>query len=197
MMYKKGDFIRIGQMSAVERVQTITKLEQDFGGDQLSKWVQYGNASYYLTVVWFYDGARFFECNDSYIESLSDVREIEIGSPQKISETEKDPHGKDPHETGAKLDAGKPRVELVLGGFSRALMEVVKVGTYGATKYTDNGWMDVPNGAARYRDAAGRHRLATDALDKDTGLLHRAHEAWNVLAALELELRDTEKELEK
>jgi hypothetical protein len=51
--------------------------------------------------------------------------------------TETDPNGLDPHEPGAKLDAGKIRPQLVLGGFSRALEEVVKVGTYGANKYTE------------------------------------------------------------
>lgn len=34
---------------------------------------------------------------------------------------EHDPTGRSAHEPGAKLDAGKPRCGLVLGGFSRAL----------------------------------------------------------------------------
>lgn len=99
---------------------------------------------------------------------------------------ESDPHGKDPHEPGAKLDAGKVRLGLVLGGFSQALVEVGKVGTYGAEKYTPNGWLSVPNGIDRYRDAMLRHILATDETDPDTGLLHMAHAAWNCLAVLEL-----------
>lgn len=106
-----------------------------------------------------------------------------------------DPNGKSPHETGAKLDAGKNRLGLVLLSFSRALQEVSLVGTYGANKYTDNGWVDVPNGQDRYTDAMLRH-LFTEAVgithDPDTKLLHAAHTAWNALARLDLMLRETE-----
>lgn len=108
---------------------------------------------------------------------------------------EKDPHGKDPHAPGAKLDAGKVRPALVLGGFARALLEVSKVGTYGAVKYTENGWMEVPNGEARYDDAKLRHWLkekAGEQCDPDTDLAHAAHEAWNALARLDLIIRKQE-----
>lgn len=104
---------------------------------------------------------------------------------------EHDPHGKGQHETGAKLDAGKVRLGLVLGAFSNALVEVGKVGTYGAQKYTDNGWLDVPKGKARYTDALLRHIFteANESHDPDTNLHHAAHSAWNALARLELILR--------
>ena len=104
---------------------------------------------------------------------------------------ERDPHGKDPHQTGAKLDAGKVRLGLVLGAFANALVEVGKVGTYGAQKYTDNGWLDVPNGEARYTDALLRHIFAetNEPNDPDTDLRHAAHAAWNALARLELMIR--------
>lgn len=107
-------------------------------------------------------------------------------------EAEKDPNGKNPHEAGAKLDAGKRRDGLVLLGFSRALAAVSTVGTYGANKYTDNGWMSVPNGVNRYTDALLRHILSEasgELTDKDTGLLHAAHAAWNALARLDLMIR--------
>ena len=35
-------------------------------------------------------------------------------------------------EKGVKLDEGKNRLGLILGGFSRALWEVGRVGTFGA-----------------------------------------------------------------
>lgn len=108
---------------------------------------------------------------------------------------ETDPNGKDPHQPGAKLDAGKIRPALVLGGFARALIEVSKVGTYGATKYTENGWMEVPNGEPRYDDAGLRHWLyekAGQECDIDTDLHHAAHQAWNSLARLDLLLRKRE-----
>lgn len=94
------------------------------------------------------------------------------------------------HEPGAKLDSGKPRMGLVLQGFRKALSEISKVGTAGAEKYSDNGWMSVPNGEARYEDALLRHLLADEEIDQDFGLSHRAHMAWNALALLELELRN-------
>lgn len=105
---------------------------------------------------------------------------------------ESDPNNLSPHTPGAKLDANKPNCDLVFGGFSNALLEVAKVGTFGAAKYTDNGWKSVPNGVSRYRSAAYRHMLAPNFLDKDSNLPHLAQAAWNCLAALELMLTTVE-----
>lgn len=92
------------------------------------------------------------------------------------------------HTPGAKLDADKPRVGLVLLGFPRALLAVSTVGTYGARKYTDNGWKSVTNGLDRYTDAMLRHLLQEEIepYDNESELLHAAHVAWNALARLEL-----------
>jgi hypothetical protein len=109
--------------------------------------------------------------------------------------TELDPTGRGPHQPGAKLDAGKVRAGLVLGGFARALWQVARVGTFGAAKYTDNGWISVPNGQERYTDALHRHLMAEamgEASDSDSNLLHAAHAAWNALARLELLLLEQE-----
>ena len=102
---------------------------------------------------------------------------------------EHDPHHIDQHQPGAKLDAGKVRMELVIAGFARALLEVGKVATHGAAKYTPNGWRAVPDGQSRYTDAMYRHLLAEhtgQVNDPDSQLLHAAHTAWNALARLEL-----------
>jgi hypothetical protein len=102
---------------------------------------------------------------------------------------ESDPHGKQPSEPGAKLDAGKPRVGLMLSGFSHALLAVAEVTTYGAKKYSPGGWRSVPDGAARYTDAMLRHLLAElggEPVDADSGLQHAAQVAWGALARLEL-----------
>lgn len=108
---------------------------------------------------------------------------------------EKDSKGLDQHAPGAKLDAGKPRLALVLGNFARALWMVGEVGTYGANKYTANGWLSVPEWEERYANALWRH-LLKDAMgqqnDPDTELLHQAHLAWNALAKLEKMLRESE-----
>ncbi|MEY8688401.1 MAG: dATP/dGTP diphosphohydrolase domain-containing protein [Leptothrix sp. (in: b-proteobacteria)] len=106
--------------------------------------------------------------------------------------TEKDPSGLDPHTPGAKLDAGKQRPGLVLGAFAHALQAVTAVGTYGAKKYSPNGWLHVDSGLERYTDAMLRHQLAElggEKYDPDTGIAHAAHAAWNSLARLELMMR--------
>lgn len=108
---------------------------------------------------------------------------------------ETDPTGRDAHAKGAKLDAGKIRPALVLGGFARALWAVSAVGTYGAVKYTDDGWISVPNGQERYDDAGMRHWLKDkmgEEVDEDTNLAHAAHDAWNALARLDLMIRAKE-----
>jgi len=110
--------------------------------------------------------------------------------------TEYDPNGIPANAPGSKLDAGKPRPALVLGDFSRALAEVVKIGSFGAAKYTPSGWLSVPHGRERYADAAFRHQLEVwqgrrlDDGPGGTGGLHKAQVIWNLLAELELELRE-------
>ena len=99
----------------------------------------------------------------------------------------------DPHVAGAKLDTGKNRLGLVLlTGFPRALQAVGEVGTLGANKYTDNGWLSVKEGESRYMDAMMRHLLSHcqgDLLDAELGTPHLAQACWNLLAVLELSLR--------
>ena len=109
-------------------------------------------------------------------------------SEDLLRNREWDPNGKHPNEPGAKLDAGKIKAG-VLHDFSSALLEVANVGSYGAEKYTREGWRSVPNGRQRYFDALWRHLLASryEAFDKESGLDHLAHAAWNLLAVLELE----------
>lgn len=109
--------------------------------------------------------------------------------------TETDPTGRKPNDPGAKLDQGKNRLGLVLFGFSRALQAVGRVGTYGAQKYSDNGWMQVPDGKERYTDAMLRHLMSEaqgEEIDPETGLMHAAQTAWNALSRLELMLRENE-----
>lgn len=107
---------------------------------------------------------------------------------------EKDPNGKDPHEPGAKLDAGKsPVFRGLIDYFPRACSAVANVSLAGANKYAWKGWEHVPDGINRYSDALVRHLVdesANGAIDKDTGLLHSAQVAWNSLARLELKLRE-------
>lgn len=106
---------------------------------------------------------------------------------------ELDPNGVDQHAPGAKLDAGKVDVGLLFESFPNALMAIAAVATFGANKYTRNGWKEVTNGIQRYAAAEGRHQLYRymgELKDKDSGYLHFAHEAWNKLAQLELTLKE-------
>jgi hypothetical protein len=107
--------------------------------------------------------------------------------------SEYDPTGASQHASGAKLDGGKIRVALVLKAFSRALYAVCGVGTFGAVKYTDDGWLDVADAVKRYDDAKCRHQLKDwigEEEDKDSSLWHLMHEAWGALAKLEKVLRE-------
>lgn len=107
---------------------------------------------------------------------------------------EKDPNGMDPHQGGAKLDAGKPDMSLLLD-MGRALRAIAEVGTFGARKYCRGGWLQVPDAINRYTAADLRHIMAEgkEDLDPDSELLHASHHAWNAVARLELMLRDRER----
>ena len=134
------------------------------------------------------DIAKTYMFRWNHVGSYSD-----IVAWRPVESAEADPYGKDPHQPGAKLDAGKVKAG-VLHDFSKALFEVAEVGTYGAEKYTRGGWQSVPNAKERYFDALWRHLLASkhELVDKDTELKHLAHAAWNLLAVLELEARGSQ-----
>lgn len=132
--------------------------------------------------------------------ALDEIRKVfdEASPMSRPVKQEADPHGKAANEPGAKLDNGKLQPWLCIAGFSRALAEVAQVTTFGARKYTPNGWVTVPNGQERYMEAFGRHMLALgegkivdDGLG-GTGCLHKAQMIWNLLASLELDLREAE-----
>lgn len=107
---------------------------------------------------------------------------------------ELDPSGANPHQKGAKLDAGKvPVFRGLIDYFPNACMAVAEVSQKGAEKYTWKGWIDVPDGKIRYTDALVRHLIKESTegeIDPDFGLLHAAHLAWGAMARLELILRE-------
>lgn len=91
-----------------------------------------------------------------------------------------------------KDDAGKPNPLLLEKGCPRALLEITRVLDFGAHKYEPNSWQNVE--VERYNAAARRHRLARDLgedRDPESGLLHLAHEAANLLFQLEMKCRET------
>ena len=98
-------------------------------------------------------------------------------------------------EEGMKFDNEKPQTDLLLD-FSRALIEVAKLATFGAKKYAPHNWQFVENGEVRYTAALLRHLFEGQVkdIDEDTGLSHDIAVAWNALARLELKLRRLEHE---
>ena len=108
-----------------------------------------------------------------------------------------DPKGLKQNDPGAKLDAGKPLPALVIGSFAPGLLEVVKVGTDGARKYTPDGWKSVPDGPNRYMEALWRHlmaHMAGEIRDPQSKHRHMAHVCWNALAYLTLTFKRKRKD---
>lgn len=98
-----------------------------------------------------------------------------------------------PTDPGFKKDTGKNRLGMVLGGFAEAIEQVGEVGTIGARKYVDGGWLHQPNGQKRYLDAMLRHLfrdMAGETTDPESNMSHKAHVAWNALAYLQLSIND-------
>lgn len=99
---------------------------------------------------------------------------------------------------------GKVRVELVDDGFPLALREVAKVMTWAQTAkgYKDHDWQNLPDAQVQLAAAASRHRTDQiiqhrldcsplhECVDPESKLVHKAHEAFGVLAQLELMLRE-------
>lgn len=111
---------------------------------------------------------------------------------EQVTDSETDPTGRSAHDLGAKLDAGKVLMSLVLDGFAPALFEVAKVATHGAEKYARDSWKEVPDGVFRYTNAMYRHQVKEaqgESHDPDSELLHSAHQCWNSLARLTLILK--------
>lgn len=109
-----------------------------------------------------------------------------------LPKSEADPNGINQHAPGAKLDSGKQRPALIMDAMPRAIAGVVAVGTFGANKYSDGGWLEVVDGINRYRNAQLRHeqkRAIGELVDPDSGLPHDFHIAWNILAQVELKAR--------
>lgn len=64
---------------------------------------------------------------------------------------------------------------------------LVAVYTFGAEKYSENSWQNLPDGYRRYKAALFRHIVAFEkgeTIDPESGLPHLAHAAWNALALI-------------
>ena len=94
-----------------------------------------------------------------------------------------------PCEPGDKFDTEKPRWDLLPVGPVRSVVDVL---TYGAKKYTPDGWMKVADPQRRYYAAALRHLTAWyegERVDPESKLPHLAHAACSILFLLGFEGR--------
>ena len=77
---------------------------------------------------------------------------------------------------GFKYDGDKERWDLLPWDIIKGIVQVL---TYGAKKYADNNWQNVPNGRKRYFAAMMRHLIASEQegedTDKESGIDHLFH----------------------
>jgi hypothetical protein len=95
-----------------------------------------------------------------------------------------------------KFDGDKPMMNLVP---LSSVYAVAQVMTFGAKKYSPNGWKSVPDAVNRYTAAMLRHMTAIqegEEVDEDSGLPHADHVACNALF-LSWFRRNEEKTLEE
>lgn len=133
-----------------------------------------------------------YRASDLFWEPTNHIRSYKIVDTNHIRS---DQVIKAENGIGVKYDSDKVRPDLIFNSMSMALIAVAEVATFGAEKYAEDGWLQVPNGIKRYTAAMDRHRLLENQEDADeeSGLKHQAHLAWNALARLELLLREEKK----
>lgn len=147
-------------------------------------------------------GGHNHHCRDVHCEGCSDTEPTRLVGGDRLAPSGFGiaPAGDTGH--ARKLDMGKPPIaQGFIKYFARAMVAVSFVSEYGSRKYArpENpyslGWQDVQNGEGRFADADARHRVKAFPFlegnyDRESGLAHLAHKAWNALAELELALKN-------
>lgn len=108
---------------------------------------------------------------------------FKVGDPETVSRS----------AAGAKFDAGKLLFRPLMRGLALPLQAVAAVLSYGAQKYAEDSWQEVPNAKQRYEDAYYRHMIARNSgevYDEESGLPHRAHELCNQMFLLWFDIKD-------
>lgn len=93
---------------------------------------------------------------------------------------------------GKKLDADKPRWDLLPWKATAAIVDVM---TYGAKKYAPDNWKVVPDARRRYFAALQRHLVAWwhgERLDPESGLHHLAHAGCCLVFLLTTDIEENE-----
>lgn len=94
--------------------------------------------------------------------------------------------------TGVKYDDNKPKFSLVK---PEAFVEMVKVLTYGAKKYSPDNWKLLENSQQRYFDAANRHMWAWfggEKNDRESGYHHLAHAMCSLLFIMQKDIEENQ-----
>ena len=92
-----------------------------------------------------------------------------------------------------KYDTGKPLMALLP---PKATLEVARILTYGANKYSIDNWKTTSDSDVRYLSAVLRHifqHLEGEELDEETGMSHLAHAICSLLFILENRLANEKK----
>ena len=102
---------------------------------------------------------------------------------------------------------GKVKMQLFDEGFPNAVMEIAKVMSWAEQNksYKPNDFKNLPNADVEFSAAASRHKLKgliqkdaglppLERVDEESGIVHLAHVAFNILAELELVLTGRIKE---
>jgi hypothetical protein len=90
-------------------------------------------------------------------------------------------------EHDGKADSGKLPFHLLPW---KPIEHIVAVLDFGAKKYSEGGWKQVPRKRDRYFSAAIRHLVkywGGEVLDSESGLPHLAHAACNIIFLMESE----------
>lgn len=95
--------------------------------------------------------------------------------------------------TAARMNGGKPQMDFLLDFpiFAEALCRVMELG---AEKYDRDNWKLGGKPDSEYLGAAIRHLMAHKSGElyaDDSGCLHLAHAAWNLMALIELNVKET------
>lgn len=91
----------------------------------------------------------------------------------------------------AKADAGKTQPVLLQKDMAAALYLVQRVLDFGESKYDRKSWQNVE--LDRWDDAHRRHQQQLDLgelFDRESGLLHRAHQITGLIIMLQLEVEN-------
>jgi hypothetical protein len=115
-----------------------------------------------------------------------------VPAPVSVSSDNYVPRVNPATKLGIKADQGKPRLGLVLVEVPHAFEKLGTLLGFGADKYAVGNWDKVPEGEMRYLDALMRHLTQHhkgEKVDPESGELHLAHAAVNIMFLLDKELR--------